>query len=140
MSAAPLSGLAKIYAGATSVKVSFPSVQAYPVIQLTPNGQTRSGYWYTDVSDTGFTIVIGEPSTVDLGFSWTVHPSVANQRMSFSDNTSATYDPLTGLPVVSVPPTPTVSTSTSTSSTEDVGGLAVPSSTTDGDASSSTSQ
>ena len=138
VTALPLAGLAKIYAGATSVKVSFPSIQSYPIIQLTPNGQTKSGYWYSDVSDTGFTIVIGEPATVDLGFSWTVQPSVANQRMSFSDNTSATYDPLTGLPVISASPAPAASASTGTSSTEDASDLIAPTSTTDGDAASST--
>lgn len=135
----PLSGLAKVFAGATSVKVSFPSIQAYPVVQLTPNGPTKGGYWYSDVSDTGFTIVIGEVSSADLGFSWTVQPSVTNQRMSFSDNTSATYDPQSGLPAASVPSVQTVSTSTSRSSTEDAGDLTVSTSTVDGGEASSTS-
>lgn len=114
------SGLAKVYAGSTDVKVTFPTIMAFPIIQATPYGQAKGGYWFTNISDTGFTIVLGEAPTFDLLFAWTVDPSASGGTMYFSDNTSAPYDALTGSPVltttsastsaVAEPPSTTTST------------------------------
>lgn len=110
------SGLAKVYAGSTSVKVTFPTIQAFPIIQATPYGQAKSGYWFTNISDTGFTITLGEAPMFDLIFAWVVDPSPVSGTMYFSDNTSAPYDALTGSPVLqAAPATTTVVTTTTTS-------------------------
>ncbi len=110
-------GLAKIYAGATEVKVEFESIGAFPVVQATPYGQVTGEYWFTNLSDTGFTIVVSEAPMFDLVFAWSVDPSSEDSTMSFSDNTSVPYDPLSGEVYGPTLPPPEVPTST-TSSTE----------------------
>ena len=91
------SGFAKIYAGSRSVNVSFPSLHAYPIVQITPYGEPKGGVWMTKVSDTGFEIVVGEAPQFDLQFAWTAESSVNGNRMHFSDNTTLPYDPLSGI-------------------------------------------
>jgi len=114
------SGLAKIYAGSTEVKVSFPTLNAYPLIQATPYGEAKGGYWLTGISDTGFTIVLGQAPSFDLVFAWTAEASVSGNVMSFSDNTWAPYDPTSGLIVGPSPVQPaSASSSSSTASTAD---------------------
>jgi hypothetical protein len=110
-------GLAKIYAGATEVKVEFASIGAFPVVQATPYGQVTGEYWFTNLSDTGFTIVVSEAPMFDLVFAWSVDPSAEDSTMSFSDNTAVPYDPLSGAVYGPTLPPPEVPTST-TSSTE----------------------
>ncbi|MEO5927691.1 MAG: hypothetical protein ABIO72_03135 [Patescibacteria group bacterium] len=105
------SGLAKLAAGATSVDVSFASISAYPLITVTPYGLPTSAWGITNVTDYGFTITLSHPESFDLVFSWKVEPSGAGAQMSFSDGTSAPYDPLTGQPTVSAPSAPTSSAS-----------------------------
>ncbi len=116
------SGLAKVYAGSTSVKVTFPTMSAFPIIQATPYGEAKGGYWFSDVSDSGFTITLANAPTFDLLFAWTVQPSTSGANIYFSDNTSASYDPLTGntvpvAPAPAVTSTPDVSATTTTSDT-----------------------
>jgi len=108
-------GLAKVYAGSTSVHVSFASIQAYPIVSVTPQGDAGS-YWTTNLSDTGFDLVLKNPPTFDLRFTWSVVASQSGNTEFYSDNTSAPYDPLSGQPYGPVLPPPPVET-TSTSST-----------------------
>jgi len=92
-----LTGLAKILGGQYSVQVYFAaSLNAYPLITVTPYGAVEKGYWVSQVTDTGFTIQVSEPVIADTVFSWTVMPALEGDRMSLSDNTSEPFDPLTG--------------------------------------------
>jgi hypothetical protein len=58
-------GLAKIYAGQTSVKISFAAMEGYPMIHVRPYGQVTDSYWVDSVSDTSFTIVLGTSPTFE---------------------------------------------------------------------------
>ncbi|MFA5936024.1 MAG: hypothetical protein WC787_04195 [Patescibacteria group bacterium] len=82
------SGFAKMYAGATEVNVTFPTINAYPVVSVTPRGDVGN-YYTDDWSDTGFTILLKEPLNFDAVFSWFVTPSEVGSVMHFSDNASA---------------------------------------------------
>lgn len=110
-------GLAKIMAGSNSVKVNFQSLGAFPVINITPYGQTN-GYWIEQVSDSGFTLVLTQPASTDLVIGYMA--TLPNESsMSMSDNTQVSFDTLTGQTVSNgqqnvVPPTPAVTTPTST--------------------------
>lgn len=117
------SGLAKVYAGSTSVKVTFPTINAFPIIQATPYGEAKGGYWFSNVSDAGFTITLANAPTFDLLFAWSVQPSASGSNIYFSDNTSASFDPLTGN---AVPAAPTVPDATSTPDTNTTTTLDVP--------------
>jgi hypothetical protein len=115
-------GLAKVYAGSTSVQVTFESLNAFPLVNVTPYGQT-AGYWIEQVTDTGFTIVLAQAPSFDLTFAWSAVPSKSGDRMSFSDNTSQNYDPLSGQvatqvtsTTVSEPVMPVAATSTTDAS------------------------
>ncbi|MDQ7815342.1 MAG: hypothetical protein RDU25_06105, partial [Patescibacteria group bacterium] len=115
-------------AGSKEVKVTFPSLNAYPIVHVRPYGTVGSGYWVTQVTDSGFTIIVSEAPSFDLTFSWTAEASSDGSTMSFSDNTSAPYDPTSGLiygpmlpeTVIEEVATSTVSedTASSTTSTE----------------------
>jgi hypothetical protein len=102
----PRAGLARIAAGSTSVNVAFPSLNAYPLVTLTPYGMPTGKWGLIDVNDHGFTITLSNPETFDLVFSWKAEPSAAGAVMSFSDGTSGAYDPLTGQ-VIGTPSGPT---------------------------------
>ena len=130
-------GLAKIYTGATEVKVTFEPLNAYPLITVTPYGLANGTWGLVDVTDRSFTMRLSEPQSFDLTFSWKAEASQAGYAMSFSDNTASAYDPTSGqiygpeLPqpeaatsTVEVPtstaevPTSTVETTTTTVTTE----------------------
>ncbi|MBI4139326.1 hypothetical protein HY479_04255, partial [Candidatus Uhrbacteria bacterium] len=97
----PRSGLAKIAAGAKEVNVSFTSLNSFPLITATPYDLPVGQWGIRNVTDHGFTLVLEQIQTVDIVFSWKAEPSQDGSVMSFSDGTSATYDPLTGQPIVS---------------------------------------
>ena len=97
-SPSPRSGLARISAGSKEVNVSFPTLNAYPLITVAPYGQATQGWWLANVNDHGFTIELGEAPSFDLLFSWKAESSPTGATMSFSDGTSASYDPTSGLP------------------------------------------
>jgi len=111
-------GLAKIYAGSNEVKVNFESLNAYPLINATPYELINGSWGVRAVTDKGFTIILGEAQTFDLTFSWTAEPSQAGYVMSFSDNSSAPYDEMSGLIYGPLVPEPEIATTTS--STEPV--------------------
>jgi hypothetical protein len=120
----PRGGLAKIAAGSMSVAVSFPSLNAYPLVTVTPYGLPTGHWGISDVTDHGFTIILASPETFDQVFAWKAEPSQSGYVMSFSDGTASTYDPLTGQPVLT-------GSSTSTSSVSDPVPDPVVSTTTD---------
>ena len=80
------------------MNVSFPTLNAYPLITVAPYGQATQGWWLANVNDHGFTIELGEAPSFDLLFSWKAESSPTGATMSFSDGTSASYDPTSGLP------------------------------------------
>lgn len=92
----PRAGMARLAAGATSVNVAFPSLNAYPLVTITPYGIPTGKWGLMDVNDHGFTITLSNPETFDLVFAWKAEPSQEGAVMSFSDGTMAPYDPLTG--------------------------------------------
>lgn len=123
----PRSGLAMIAAGAMEVNVNFPTLHAYPLVTVTPYGQTTKNWWLTNVTDRGFTIIVGEAPTFDLTFAWKAEASHDGSMMSNSDGTAVTYDSLTGKPVLNPVATSTqdvmsISTMASVTSTIDVSG------------------
>jgi hypothetical protein len=111
-------GLAKIYAGETSVHVTFPTLQAYPVVHVRPYGAIGESYWVSDVGDDGFTVVLSAPASAERTFSWIARPSASGDTMSFSDNTSLPYDPQSGQPVGPVLPPPDEAATGSATTTE----------------------
>jgi hypothetical protein len=124
----PRAGLARISAGSVSVDVSFASVQAYPLITVSPYGLPTGNWGLINVNDHGFTITLTHPETFDLVFAWKAEPSVSGAVMSFSDGTSGQYDALTGQVVGSPtsstePVVPAAPTDTTTSSTDVAGDL-----------------
>ena len=95
--ASPRQGLAKIYAGAMEVEVTFDTLNAYPLITVTPYGLPTGGWGLRDVTDHGFTLVLSEAQTFDLTFAWKAEASQTGDAMSFSDGTASSYDPTSGL-------------------------------------------
>jgi hypothetical protein len=116
----PRAGLARIAAGSTEVNVAFPSLNSYPLVTVTPYGVPTSKWGLMNVTDHGFTITLSSPENFDLILSWKAEPSGEGGVMSFSDGTSATYDPLTGQPVMGTATTSSApSTIISATSTEE---------------------
>jgi hypothetical protein len=109
--ASNLSGFALVYAGQTSVQVSFSSLGAFPLVQVTPYSDSDGSWWIRNVSDKGFEIVFHAPVTRDVLFAWQAVPAHAGQRMSFSDGTEGDFDWTTGQPVQGSAQTVTPSTS-----------------------------
>ncbi len=88
-------GLAKIMAGSNSVNVKFQTLGAFPVVSVTPYGQTPGGYWIEQVTDSGFTLVLAQPTTIDLTVGYTASLPTET-AVSVSDNTQSTLDAVTG--------------------------------------------
>ncbi|MCW1892237.1 MAG: hypothetical protein KIH65_003265 [Candidatus Uhrbacteria bacterium] len=111
-------GLARIFAGESSVQVSFASVGTYPLITITPYS-TPGHWWISNQSDTGFTISIDEPLDSDLMFAWSVSVMPQGTTVWNSDGTSDVVNTVTGqaIPSAVVPEEPS-SDSTSTGSSE----------------------
>ncbi len=105
----PRRGLAKIIAGSTEVRIQFATLSAYPLITVTPYELITANWGVTQVTDHGFTITLTKPMMADVVFAWKAEPSQEGDRMSFSDGTSAIYDPTSGLPVIASSTPPTVS-------------------------------
>jgi len=100
---------AMIKAGEKEVAIKYASVGAFPMVQITPYGSVNGGYWVTEVSDTGFKIVISEAQTHDLLIAYEVKLPTANDVV-LSDGTIAHIDNLTGqitYPTDSTAETPT---------------------------------
>lgn len=93
----PRSGLALIHAGAQQVQISFASLDAYPLVSVTPYGIPSSLWGITDVSQSGFIIQLASPTAQDLRFSWKAEPSKKGNVLSSSDGTAAEYDVLQGI-------------------------------------------
>jgi hypothetical protein len=133
-------GFAELYAGATEVTVNFASLNAYPLVSVTPY-ELPTGQWgVTQVTDHGFKIVLSKPESFDLTFSWKAEPSQSGDSYSYSDNTSASYDPTSGVPYGPLlPPTSTTQGTTSTvSSVSSTTTVSNPSSTSTSSATSTT--
>jgi hypothetical protein len=100
-------GVAMIAAGSKKVRVTYDSISAYPFVQVTPRGLIQ-GNWGTDnYSDVGFDIVLSEEQSFDTYFSWQVEPLQGGDQLNLSDGTTASIDPVTGLPFGFTTPTST---------------------------------
>jgi YVTN family beta-propeller protein len=91
-------GFATISAGAKKVRIEFPSLNAYPNVQVTPRGSTGGAWWTDGYSDSGFEIIMQETQDHDVVFAWRVEATTGGDVMRMSDGTYATVDPLTGMP------------------------------------------
>jgi hypothetical protein len=92
-------GFATIVAGSKKVRIEFPSLGAYPNVQVTPRGSIGGGWWTENYSDTGFEIILSGTEDHDVVFAWRVEATTASDVMRMSDGTYATVDPVTGVPV-----------------------------------------
>ena len=126
----PRSGLALIAAGSKEVRVEFATLNAYPLVTVTPYGQTSNGWWLTNVSDHGFTIIVGEAPSFDLTFAWKAEASHEGNVISNSDGTSVTYDALTGKPVMNATTSTQDTVVETATSTPEVAPIQTPSTTT----------
>jgi YVTN family beta-propeller protein len=91
-------GFATISAGAKKVRIEFPSLNAYPNVQVTPRGSTGGAWWTDGYSDSGFEIIMQETQDHDVVFAWRVEATAGGDVMRMSDGTYAPVDPLTGMP------------------------------------------
>ncbi len=91
-------GFATISAGAKKVRIEFPTLNAYPNVQVTPRGSTGGAWWTDDYSDSGFEIIMQETQDHDVVFAWRVEATAGGDVMRMSDGTYAPVDPLTGMP------------------------------------------
>jgi len=111
-------GLALISAGSVKVHVSYPTIQAYPYVQVTPRGDVEEGWWADNYTDVGFDIALNRAQARDVLFTWRVDAISAETKVFLSDGTAATVDPTSGaikLPeVVQVASTPEVAPAPST--------------------------
>ncbi len=96
----PRAGLATIAMGAKEVNVSFPTLNAYPLVTITPYGLPVGGWGLANVNDHGFTVVLESEQSFDLVLAWKAEPSQDGGEMWYSDGTFAPYDPTSGLPVL----------------------------------------
>jgi hypothetical protein len=92
-------GFATVLAGSKKVRIEFPSLGAYPNVQVTPRGSTGGEWWTDSYTDTGFEIIIAQAQDHDVVFAWRVEATTASDVMRMSDGTYATVDPLTGQPI-----------------------------------------
>ena len=88
-------GFATILAGSTDVKVSFPTILAYPIVYATPNDSVGGSWWISNRSDTGFSVVMSKTQTHDVEFAWMAKPAQAGMQRFLSDSTSYAIDPMT---------------------------------------------
>jgi hypothetical protein len=100
-------GFANIRAGAKRVHISFASIGAYPIPQVTPRGEVEGGWWTDAFSDTGFDIVLKQEQTRDILFAWRVDGTISGNQVFESDGTYGSVDPLTGIAGELITPTTT---------------------------------
>ncbi len=95
-------GVARILAGAVKVKVTHPSLGTFPLIQVTPYGKVDTQWWTDNSSDHGFQIVLKEPLSHDVTFSWRAEEMQPTDDQLFqSDDQTVQWDIHTGQPVLS---------------------------------------
>lgn len=99
------------------VHVSYPTINAYPLVHATPNASTQGAWWIANRSDTGFDIIMETAQTHDVEFTWMVTAMRPGTYRFLSDGTNVAIDNLTAQPYG--PMLPVTDTSTSTSSTSD---------------------
>jgi len=92
-------GFATVSAGSKKVRIEFPSLGAYPNVQVTPRGSVAGGWWTDSYTDTGFEIIMADAQDHDVVFAWRVEATTGSDIMRMSDGTYASVDPLTGAPV-----------------------------------------
>lgn len=92
----PQHGIALVAAGAKYVRITFPSLLAFPNAQVTPRGEVDGGWWTDNYSDTGFDIRLKQAQTHDVVFMWSVMPLQEGERAFVSDGTTADVHALTG--------------------------------------------
>ncbi len=107
-----IEGLALIKAGATEVHISYGTILHYPMVYVTPHASINGSWWITNRTDQGFDIVITEPQTHDMEFTWLVRPMRPGTIRFVSDNTYQGVDDLTGQPIGPYPEDPIIPTST----------------------------
>jgi hypothetical protein len=94
-------GVARILAGATKVKVTHPTLGTFPLIQVTPYGKVDTQWWTDNSSDHGFEILLKEPLTQDVTFSWRAEEMLpADDRLFLSNDQTVRWDIHTGQPII----------------------------------------
>ncbi|USN52390.1 MAG: hypothetical protein H6759_05260 [Candidatus Nomurabacteria bacterium] len=93
-------GFAFIEMEGTSVHVSYPSILAYPVPQVTALTHVKGDWWLDKITDEGFDIVLETKQDVDIRFAWQVNPAQVGTLQYHSDGTYGEIDPLTGKLIV----------------------------------------
>jgi len=97
-------GFARIAASAKKVHISYPTLGAYPLVQVTPRGDVEDGWWTDNYSDTGFDIILRNALSHEINFSWqaTAAQETDNHVIN-SDGTTAEINFHTG-DIIPVPP------------------------------------
>lgn len=107
-------GIALVTSGSKQVRISFPSLLAFPSVQTTPRGEVDGGWWTDGYSDTGFEIRLKQAQTHDVIFMWSAEPMQDNERAFVSDGTTADVHPQTGEIFTHMPAVIAISTTTET--------------------------
>lgn len=90
-------GLARILSGGQRVRVTFPAIGSYPLVQVTPQGNVGDGWWTDNYTQDGFDIILKSPLIQPVTFSWRVEPTeMTNNQMFLSNGQIAPFDRLTG--------------------------------------------
>jgi len=82
------------------------------MIYATPHASLNGSWWITNRTDQGFDIVITDPQTHDIEFTWLVRPMRPGTIRFVSDNTYQDVDDLTGQPIGPYPEDTETPTST----------------------------
>ena len=89
-------GFATIVSGSNKVRIEFPSLGAYPIVQASPYMEVEGGWWISHVTDLGFEINLKQAQTLDVRFSWVAEPIQTGDQNYNSDNTYGPVDLQTG--------------------------------------------
>lgn len=90
-------GLARITTRGTKVRVEFPSVGTYPLVQVTPYGEIEGGWWTQNYTHTGFDILLKKAQMHELSFAWRVESMTPEQStVPLSDGSLGQIDIDTG--------------------------------------------
>jgi hypothetical protein len=110
-------GMAVIAAGSKQVHVGFATINAYPFVQVTPRGLITGSWGTENYTDKGFDIMLSQPQSFDVYFSWQVDALNTGDRLYQSDGTYLDLNQMTGLPTGTETATATVTSTLSDVST-----------------------
>lgn len=93
-------GLARILAGATTVKVVHPPIGTFPLVQVTPYGKVTGQWWTDNSTERGFEITLEAPLLHDVTFNWRAEEMRSTDSQLFLSNEQlAQWDIYKGQPV-----------------------------------------